>query len=162
MRRRKRISATSCKQCFSDTIRKSDSSSSKEESLITQVRDIEPSLRHKSALVVPKYFPPIFGNYLGQPCTTYGLRAKCGQLNLLIWPAKPNMLCIQLICLIETHIKWVKHINFGHRTFQKIVPQTIEKFMTPKMFEKGTPGHPRTIFVPRSCMVQNVARFKVC
>ena len=55
----------------------------------------------------PQAYQSTLASYpLEQGCTTYGPRRP------LIWPAKPKIYCIHLVCLKEKPIEWVKTYTF--------------------------------------------------
>ena len=70
---------------------------------------------------------------IGQACTTYGPRAKCGPHRLLIWPSKQKIFQIQLVDLVETPFEWKKYIDFAPRIFKNFVfwPATRFELCTP-------------------------------
>ena len=43
-----------------------------------------------------------------QACTTYCPRAKYGPRKFLNWPAQPKIFYIQIVCLRENPVKWMK------------------------------------------------------
>jgi len=71
---------------------------------------------------------------LGQACTTYAPRAKCGPPWLLIWPTKPQILFSLLVSLIKTPFGCVK-------TYQLWPLDVSKSFIWPAMrFELCTPA----------------------
>ena len=56
----------------------------------------------------------IYEQPLTQACTKYGPQVKCDPQKLLVWPAKPRTLCIQLVSLNnQSPFEWEKHIYFN-------------------------------------------------
>ena len=116
-------------------------------------RKLSSSLTIQNNLVKPvrflsfqrKYLNELMNHHhLEQACTTYGSRAKFGPRKLFIWPAKPKILSIKLVCWKQHPQYWSKHIDFGPLISKK-------KILARLRFELCTPDlehipHDATVF----------------
>ncbi len=89
--------------------------------------------RMSSAIIDLKAIQTI-SDTLGQGCTTYGPRVKCGPRRILIWPPKSIILFVMLVSLIKTHFKCIK----TYQIWPLVMPKNF--FWPAMIFELCTPA----------------------